>query len=99
MVIFAELAYTPRVTEKCDVHGFGPLTLEVQLGVHPGDLISNIHSSTSENTLLIDMLDPCLPIPTSEVEIDIIMVVVVANQMKSWKQTYSLTKYGHFSEK
>ncbi|CDP20802.1 unnamed protein product [Coffea canephora] len=34
-----ELAYTLRVTEKCDVYSFGILTLETIKGTHPGDII------------------------------------------------------------
>ncbi|CDP11202.1 unnamed protein product [Coffea canephora] len=37
-----ELAYTMRVTEKCDVYSFGILTLETIKGTHPGDIVANL---------------------------------------------------------
>ncbi|KAH7858318.1 hypothetical protein Vadar_022355 [Vaccinium darrowii] len=43
--IAPELSYTMAVTEKCDVYSFGVLTLEILMGSHPGELISNLCSS------------------------------------------------------
>ncbi|CAL5417631.1 unnamed protein product [Camellia sinensis] len=36
-----KLAYTMEMNERCDVYGFGVLTLELIMGKHPGDLISS----------------------------------------------------------
>ncbi|GMH03001.1 hypothetical protein Nepgr_004840 [Nepenthes gracilis] len=46
--IAPELAYTMKLTEKCDIYSFGVLTLEIIKGSHPGHLISapSISSST-----------------------------------------------------
>ncbi|KAK9047438.1 hypothetical protein V6N11_053282 [Hibiscus sabdariffa] len=41
-----ELAYTMKVTEKCDVYSFGVFIMEVIMGSHPGDLISTLPSSS-----------------------------------------------------
>lgn len=49
-LMYAELAYTMVVTEKCDVYSFGVLVLEVLMGKHPGELITNLNSSTSTST-------------------------------------------------
>ncbi|XP_026445447.1 MDIS1-interacting receptor like kinase 2-like [Papaver somniferum] len=57
-----ELAYTTKVTEKCDVYSFGVLLLEVLHGRHPSEIItllspalhlslSSISSSTSNSVL------------------------------------------------
>ncbi|KAF6153382.1 hypothetical protein GIB67_003572 [Kingdonia uniflora] len=62
-----ELAYTMRVTEKCDMYSFGLLTLEVLIGKHPRELISSLTSSSSptgQNVLLKDILDGRLSPPT-----------------------------------
>ncbi|KAL4594543.1 hypothetical protein ACB092_12G026300, partial [Castanea dentata] len=60
-----ELAYTTVVTEKCDVYSFGVLVLEVLMGKHPGELITNLNSSTSTSTPLKDVLDDRLSPPRS----------------------------------
>ncbi|PWA51977.1 Concanavalin A-like lectin/glucanase, subgroup [Artemisia annua] len=60
-----ELAYTMRVTTKCDVYSFGVLALEVIRGEHPGDLVSSI---SIEKTKLEDLLDSRLPFPSSEIK-------------------------------
>ncbi|KAL5990324.1 hypothetical protein ACLOJK_011222 [Asimina triloba] len=63
-----ELAYTMRVTEKCDVYSFGVVALEVIVGRHPGDLISDLRASGGHDVLLIDVIDERLPLPTAESE-------------------------------
>ncbi|KAL5834507.1 hypothetical protein ACOSQ4_014004 [Xanthoceras sorbifolium] len=61
---FAELAYTMKVTEKCNVFSFGVLALEVIKGKHPGDLIPSLSSPfTRDNMLVKDILDQRTPIP------------------------------------
>ncbi|KAG6698949.1 hypothetical protein I3842_08G045500 [Carya illinoinensis] len=79
--IAPELAYTTKVTEKCDVYSFGVLTLEVIKGNHPGDFISSLSSpSAKENIQLKDVLDQRLPSPTLEVEDELQTVVKLATE-------------------
>ncbi|XP_070663072.1 MDIS1-interacting receptor like kinase 2-like [Malus domestica] len=74
-----ELAYTMKVTEKCDVYSFGVLALEVIMGKKLGDLISSFSSpSACENKLLKDVLDQRLPPPTLEVEDELTTIARVA---------------------
>ncbi|KAJ0041817.1 hypothetical protein Pint_19318 [Pistacia integerrima] len=56
-----KLAYTMVVTEKCDVYSFGVVALETLMGHHPGELLSSWSSSSNQNMMLIDLLDPRLP--------------------------------------
>ncbi|KAI4991579.1 hypothetical protein ZWY2020_039965 [Hordeum vulgare] len=72
-----ELAYTTRVTEKCDVYSFGVLVLELFMGHHPGDLLSSMDNH-NRSTLLGNLLDTCLPLPEAEIASEIFQVVVVA---------------------
>ncbi|KAJ0049538.1 hypothetical protein Pint_16716 [Pistacia integerrima] len=44
----AELAYTMKVTEKCDVYSFGVLVLEVILGKHPEDVLAPFSGSATK---------------------------------------------------
>ncbi|XP_027907546.1 probable leucine-rich repeat receptor-like protein kinase At1g35710 [Vigna unguiculata] len=76
--IAPELAYTLRVTEKCDVYSFGVVTLETLMGKHPGELISSLSKSTTQNMLLKDLLDSRLPLPVRKDAQDIYLVVNVA---------------------
>ncbi|XP_026411182.1 MDIS1-interacting receptor like kinase 2-like [Papaver somniferum] len=71
-----ELAYTMKVTEKCDVYSCGVIILEVLMGRHPSEIITllsqNLLSSSSssnvgQNIRLIDILDQCIEAPTDEV--------------------------------
>nr|XP_051186170.1 MDIS1-interacting receptor like kinase 2-like [Lolium perenne] len=70
-----ELAYTTRVTEKCDVYSFGVLALELFMGHHPGDFLSSMANRSTE---LEDLLDTRLPLPEAEIASEIFEVVVVA---------------------
>ncbi|KAI9199917.1 hypothetical protein LWI28_000324 [Acer negundo] len=77
--IAPELAYTMKVTEKCDVYSFGVLALEVIKGKHPGDLIPSLSSPlTRENMVLKDVLDQRLPIPPPEVQDEVIQMLNIA---------------------
>lgn len=50
--MLSELAYNAKVTEKCDVYGFGVLILEVITGYHPAELVSSLsYSSLSPSPL------------------------------------------------
>nr|XP_010911758.3 MDIS1-interacting receptor like kinase 2-like [Elaeis guineensis] len=75
-----ELAYTMRITEKCDVYSFGVIALEIVMGKHPGELISMLSSPISENIFLKDILDPRLSLPTTQVVNELVVVVMIAFQ-------------------
>ncbi|KAF6169052.1 hypothetical protein GIB67_038549 [Kingdonia uniflora] len=78
---FTKLAYTMRVTEKCDMYSFGVLTLEVLIGIHPGELLSSLTSSslpTSQNVLLKDILDGCLSPPTLHASYELFIIAKLA---------------------
>ncbi|POO03994.1 Tyrosine-protein kinase [Trema orientale] len=73
---FSELAYTMKLTEKCDDYSFGALALEVMMGKQPGDFISSLNGSPleySENlvTKIMEVLDQRLPPPSPQVEIQL----------------------------
>ncbi|KAK4836261.1 hypothetical protein QYF36_020589 [Acer negundo] len=74
-----ELAYTMKVTEKCDVYSFGVLALEVIKGKHPGNLILSLSSPlTRDNMMLQDVLDQRIPIPPPEVEDQVLKMLNIA---------------------
>ncbi|GAY66094.1 hypothetical protein CUMW_245990 [Citrus unshiu] len=74
-----ELAYTMKITEKCDVYSFGVLVLEVIKGKHPRDFLSSISSSSlNTDTALDEMLDPRLPAPSCNVQEKLRSIVEVA---------------------
>ena len=62
---FVELAYTMVVTKKCDVYSFGMVALETMMGMHPGELVTSLSSSSAQNTTLKDVLDSRLSSPKS----------------------------------
>ncbi|KAF7071778.1 hypothetical protein CFC21_077029 [Triticum aestivum] len=70
-----ELAYSTRVTEKCDVYSFGVLVLELFMGHHPGDFLS---SMANRSAPLEDLLDIRLPFPETEIASEIFKVIVFA---------------------
>ncbi|KAI4987110.1 hypothetical protein ZWY2020_019910 [Hordeum vulgare] len=72
-----ELAYSTRVTEKCDIYSFGVLTLELFMGHHPGDFLSSMADKT---TSLKDLLDIRIPLPAAEVASKLFKVIVFAAQ-------------------
>lgn len=80
MQILAELAYTSKVTEKCDVYSFGVLALEIIKGNHVGDMIFSAMSSSSQlaNIELKDVLDQRLPIPSVPVADELTKIAKIA---------------------
>ncbi|KAL9437287.1 hypothetical protein AB3S75_023194 [Citrus x aurantiifolia] len=77
--IAPELAYTMKITEKCDVYSFGVLALEVIKGKHPRDFLSSISSSSLNTDIELDeMLDPRLPAPSRSVQEKLRSIVEVA---------------------
>lgn len=67
------------VTEKCDVYGFGVVTLETMMGKHPSELFTLSSSPLAQNILLTDILDPRLPSPQDQqVARDVVLMVCLA---------------------
>lgn len=67
------------VTEKSDVYSFGVVVLEIMMGRHPGDLLSSFTTlQSTQNRMIIDILDKRLPRPTRGQEHDIILVLTHA---------------------
>ncbi|XP_073259869.1 uncharacterized protein [Populus alba] len=82
-----ELAYTMRVNEKCDVYSFGVVTMEVIMGMHPGDLISSLSASTfssssssqiNQHALLKDVIDQRIPLPENRVAEGVVSIIKIA---------------------
>ncbi|XP_027337291.1 MDIS1-interacting receptor like kinase 2-like [Abrus precatorius] len=73
--IAPEFAYTLTITEKCDVYSFGVVALETLMGRHPGEFISSLSNSSTENMLLKDLLDSRLPLPSFQKDAQDIMIV------------------------
>ncbi|KAI3513445.1 hypothetical protein L1887_20779 [Cichorium endivia] len=70
-----ELAYTMKVTEKCDVYSFGVLVLEVIKGEHPGGIITSL---SYDNMNLQDLIDQHLPIPSADIKKVLTTVIILA---------------------
>ncbi|KAI3736753.1 hypothetical protein L2E82_26738 [Cichorium intybus] len=70
-----ELAYTMKVTEKCDVYSFGVLVLEVIKGEHPGGIITTL---SYDNMNLQDLIDQHLPIPSADIKKVLTTVIILA---------------------
>ncbi|KAF5933544.1 hypothetical protein HYC85_029715 [Camellia sinensis] len=81
-LILGELAYTMVVTEKYDVYSFGVVALETIMGRHPGELLPLLASSSAQNIMLIDILDPRLPSSTNPVAVLVavymVMIIITA---------------------
>ncbi|XP_028785287.1 MDIS1-interacting receptor like kinase 2-like [Neltuma alba] len=74
-----EIAYVMEANEKCDVYSFGVLTLEIVMGMHPGELISSLmEKSTTYDLLLKDVLDPRLLAPRKSIIDEVITVAKIA---------------------
>ncbi|KAJ4723843.1 putative Receptor protein kinase [Melia azedarach] len=74
-----ELAYTMKITEKCDVYSFGVLALEVIKGKHPREFLSTFSSSSSNmNLALNELLDSRLPAPSLDIQDKLISQLEVA---------------------
>lgn len=67
-----------KATEKCDVYGFGMIVLEVLLGRHPGELVSNLSLSGGKHVFLKDVLDQRLSLPTVQVAEELVLAVMMA---------------------
>ncbi|XVF82342.1 hypothetical protein PTKIN_Ptkin16aG0038900 [Pterospermum kingtungense] len=78
--IAPELAYTMKADEKCDVYSFGVLTMEVLMGMHPGDLPLILSSSAphDQQILLKDVIDQRLSPPIREVTKDVVSTTKLA---------------------
>ena len=66
------------VTEKCDVYSFGVLALEILMGTHPGELLTSLSSTTSQNMMLSEILDQRLPPPKHLVAQDVFFIATIA---------------------
>ena len=75
---YAELAYTMVVTEKCDVYSFGVVALEILMGIHPGELLTSLSSSSTQHVMINEILDQRLPPPNRLVAQDIFFVATIA---------------------
>ncbi|XP_021313599.1 brassinosteroid LRR receptor kinase BRI1 [Sorghum bicolor] len=75
-----ELAYMTRVTEKCDVYSFGVVVLELFMGSHPSDLLSDLICTDKKSTSLEDLLDTRLPLPEPEAAREIFVFLTLALQ-------------------
>ncbi|KAI3836313.1 hypothetical protein MKX03_037084 [Papaver bracteatum] len=81
-----ELAYTMKVTEKCDVYSFGVIILEVLMGRHPSEIITLLSQSllsfsssskAGQNVRLRDILDQCIGAPPEVLQNEIMRIVKV----------------------
>ncbi|KAL4338428.1 hypothetical protein AHAS_Ahas12G0209200 [Arachis hypogaea] len=77
--IAPEMAYNINVTTKCDVYGFGVVTLETIMGEHPKELISNVSKPSAPKIMLKDILDSRIRLPFLRKDMqDIVLVVTLA---------------------
>ncbi|XP_078179340.1 uncharacterized protein LOC144573425 [Carex rostrata] len=75
--IAPELAYTMRMTEKCDVYSFGVIMLELLMGKHPGDMI-NLSASDEDEIILEDILDQRIKPPTGQVINEMLKLIKIS---------------------
>ncbi|XP_062014553.1 MDIS1-interacting receptor like kinase 2-like [Rosa rugosa] len=77
--IAPELAYTMKVTKKCDVYSFGVLALEVIMGKQLADFVSAFSTPSAIGDILLkDVFDQRLPPPTPEIENELITIARLA---------------------
>lgn len=82
----AELAFTMRVSPKCDIYSFGMVALEVMMGRHPGQLLNSLwaHRGGGEEAVLLkDVLDGRIGEPVDDVRKDVVLVVMIASMCLS----------------
>ncbi|KAK7856492.1 mdis1-interacting receptor like kinase 2, partial [Quercus suber] len=93
--IAPEFAYTLVLTEKCDVYSFGVVALEILMGIHPGELLNTLSSSSastsSRNMMLNEILDQRLLPPNRIVARDIFFVATIAFACLCTKPKYRPT--------
>ncbi|XP_059281029.1 MDIS1-interacting receptor like kinase 2-like [Lycium ferocissimum] len=76
----AELAYTMKVTQMCDVYSFGVLALEIIKGKHLGEYITVLANlSTRDHVQLRDLLDERLPYPEDRVKEVLVFIIKLAS--------------------
>ncbi|XP_054818872.1 MDIS1-interacting receptor like kinase 2-like [Prosopis cineraria] len=74
-----EITYIIKANEKCDVYSFGVLTLEIIMGMHPGELIASLtETPTTYDLPLKDVLDGRLPRPTGSVVEELMLIATLA---------------------
>lgn len=79
-----ELAFSLRVTEKCDVYSFGVVVLELMMGKHPGELLTDLSSlvgtklTDDSDVLLNDVLDQRLSPPVGHLVDEVVFAVDTA---------------------
>ncbi|CAN6457724.1 unnamed protein product [Victoria cruziana] len=75
-----ELAYTMRVTEKCDVYSFGVLAIEVLMGRHPREVLSSFPVLTEQelDVKLWNMLDQRISAPAGQEAEQVLFVAKLA---------------------
>ncbi|KAJ7972606.1 putative Receptor protein kinase [Quillaja saponaria] len=90
--IAPELAFTMKVTEKCDVYSFGIVALEVLMGRHPHELLLHLQSEVSD-VQLEDVLDKRLAPPTSPIVQDLVLAASLAMKCINENPTYRPTMH------
>ncbi|KAF8023544.1 hypothetical protein BT93_F0908 [Corymbia citriodora subsp. variegata] len=75
-----ELAYTMKVTEKCDVYSFGIVAIEVIKGRHLGDDLSSLLAPVDMeiSVVLKNILDSRLPTPSSGIKDELLTILKLA---------------------
>ncbi|VVA13803.1 PREDICTED: MDIS1-interacting receptor like [Prunus dulcis] len=82
-----ELAYTMKMTEKCDAYSFEVVTLEIIMGRYPGDfflifmircIIVILICITCPGNANLDVLDQCISPPTKQEAEEVVSLVKIA---------------------